>query len=152
MHIVLSDELKKGPITKHLSHFKLVLIPVLSEARLDITLMHLVAPPVNPGTPLAYKDAKRHIEVSALLFATLDAVGVVGVLHKELLDQLGLLRWLALERGLWWRDLGRRDQFEEGVRRERVMRLLLEGWCPSWTMVRREFVLVLRFGIRGVGV
>ena len=54
---------------------------------------------MSPGALLTNERSKRHIEMSALLLATVDTIGVKGIFRNKLLNQLGLFGRLALEHG-----------------------------------------------------
>ena len=103
---ILFHEFEKGSVTEHLGNFQLMLVPVLQEARLYITNVHIKDLPVGFGACFADERAKGHIEMCGLLLPAVDAIGIKGIFDEKCLYQLSLLseRPLDMRFGRWLRD------------------------------------------------
>ena len=61
-------------------------VPMFGGARLHVALCHVEHCPVNLSAGFTDENAVRHIEVSRLVFATLNTEGVEGIFGEELFD------------------------------------------------------------------
>ena len=128
LDIILLDEFKEGSVAKHLGDLKLVLVPTLRKARFHIALAHVKCLPVYLSAKLADEDTERDVKVGALVFATLDAVGVEVIFYEQLLEEVCLVWRLALDLRLFcWRLY--KDQIR--VVGQVHMWLLVGAWSPG---------------------
>ena len=128
-----------------------MLVPMLAQCGFDVALLHVEEVPVHPGARFTDKCAESDVEMGAFLLAAVDAVSIERVLDQELLDQVGLLSWLALHDHQRRWHFRRWNEFQIRVRWQVTVRLLVRLRRPRSSQVFCQLATATFEGRDGVG-